>query len=338
MKKQLLSAVLCMFILFLKAQPIITNANGPAIGDVYISQPSITNVDAGSGGANVVWDFSALAPDGDAQSITIVDPASTPYGANFPVANMASAENGYYGYFLATPTELSIVGIENAIFQYPFSDYQKQFVYPCTYNTAFTDHVHGEWELNTVPTTRDGSVTFLADGYGTLKLPAGTIENVLRIKYSQNYEDVFTVQSTSYTYEYDFTSYIWYVPGNKNALLSISYDTTLLIGAPQITKLVRYYPGAVGINELQQIFASYSLFPQPAFTSASLEFNLSEPGSITISVLTVTGQFVKQWNAAVLSRGKHTEIIDVSDLSPGVYFVRLEMKDKKPEIVKLLKQ
>ncbi|HUM46041.1 MAG TPA: T9SS type A sorting domain-containing protein [Chitinophagales bacterium] len=338
MKKQLLSIALCGFSLFSNAQPTITNANAPAIGDILTSQASSSNVNAGSGGANVVWDFSSLVPSGAALSATIVDPSATPYGGNYPAANMASGSNGTYGYYQVTATEFNVVGIQSPLLEYPFSDYQKEFVYPYTYNTTFTDHVHGEWVLNTVPTTRDGFVTFLADGYGTLKLPTGTIQNVIRVKYVQNYDDVFTILTNTYTNEYDFTTYSWYVAGNKNALLSISYDTTSLMGFPQIIKSVSYYPGFVGVNELQPAIASYSLFPQPAAESATLEFSLDEPGSIAFSILTVTGQLVKQWNNEMLLQGNHTEVIDIADLAQGIYFVRLDMMDKKPVMVKLMKQ
>src|SRR4051794_9645834 len=110
--------MLCISLFYL-AQPTITGANAPVIGDVLVEQFTTASVSQGNGGANQTWDFSTLQGNGDLSSTTLVSPSSTPYAANFPGANVAAVSSGAYAYYLTSSTELSLVGLYAGNLSYP---------------------------------------------------------------------------------------------------------------------------------------------------------------------------------------------------------------------------
>lgn len=338
MKKLILSfSLLLLSVCFAKSQPTITSANLPVIGDVYVSQNASTVPSEGSAGANQTWDFSTLTPNGAQTSQTFVSPASTPYAGTFPFSNLASTDgSGAYAYYLSSASDLQVVGAAIPILQYPFTDYQKYFVYPCTYNTTFNDNTSANWILNTVPTARTGSVSFKADGYGTLKLPSGVIANTLRVKYVEDLTDVFTIGVT-FTINYHYTIYAWYAAGTKSPLMTISHDTTITNGVPQVMDFASYYPLNVAVQELEPTAELLNAFPIPASVRSTLSFTLVEPGDISFTLVNAIGQTVRSWTEGSLSAGIHSEEIDLGDLENGVYFVRLEMMNRKAVTLRLIK-
>jgi D-alanyl-D-alanine carboxypeptidase len=65
-----------------------------------------------------------------------------------------------------------------------------------------------------------------------------------------------------------------------------------------------------------------SVFPNPAKENINLKFNSSKNREVEISIVNQLGKMVKE-NLKVASTGNQTYAIDVSDLSAGVYYIRL---------------
>jgi hypothetical protein len=209
----------------LSAQPILTAANSqPQIGDIISSQYAYTGgVAIGITGANQVWDYSGLT-DSAATSVTqFVSPASTPYAATFPGANLAAqvVDTGTtaYLYYNATSSELSVIGTQldtlSGMYNQPISLQKYPLTYPGTFNDSSTlfSNVSG----TPLPKVLQLDTTTVT-GYGTLKLPGGqTYNNVLQIKRAVTLKvSFFSITAISIFYE---------TPGYPGPLLSYSLST-----------------------------------------------------------------------------------------------------------------
>lgn len=73
------------------------------------------------------------------------------------------------------------------------------------------------------------------------------------------------------------------------------------------------------IDENADNFASVSVYPNPANNTFTVAFNSENP--VKIDIININGQTVKSIN--VNNSGFNTQLVDVNDLSTGVYIVRL---------------
>lgn len=66
-----------------------------------------------------------------------------------------------------------------------------------------------------------------------------------------------------------------------------------------------------------------SAYPNPCYGILRLCYSLSEPSRVLISVYDVAGRKQTSFNYGFMAPGKYQETIDLPDLSPGLYFVKL---------------
>jgi hypothetical protein len=90
----------------------------------------------------------------------------------------------------------------------------------------------------------------------------------------------------------------------------------------------------VGIPDRSGKFTC-SLSPNPGNGQASLSFTLSEPSDVRLTVLNSLGQTILTRTYNNRAAGLHSDVIDLSRSSQGVYFCRLETKDHS-SIIKLI--
>ena len=170
------------------AQTLNQGNNAPVIGEVF-SQHRGTYIDPGAPGTGQSWDFSALQATTTLTS-TIQAAASTPNGASFPGATVAaSAGGGNYMYMKITSTGLENVGVYGSSTVMAYQNPELLLQYPCALNTTWTDSWSTTFVSGGFPIARAGTTTGLADGVGTVIMPYGTFNNVLRVKLTQQYSD-----------------------------------------------------------------------------------------------------------------------------------------------------
>jgi hypothetical protein len=73
------------------------------------------------------------------------------------------------------------------------------------------------------------------------------------------------------------------------------------------------------IDENADNFASVNVYPNPANNTFTVAFNSESP--VNIDIININGQLVKSINVNTV--GFNTQLVDVNDLSTGVYIVRL---------------
>jgi PKD repeat protein len=93
----------------------------------------------------------------------------------------------------------------------------------------------------------------------------------------------------------------------------------------------------VGVEEVEGL-TSLDLFPNPMNERATVAINLSKESKVSVSLLNTLGQTVQTIsNNRSLTQGEHTMVIEKANLTPGVYFVTVEL-DGNRKVEKLIIQ
>ncbi|MBL0912618.1 MAG: T9SS type A sorting domain-containing protein [Bacteroidia bacterium] len=73
---------------------------------------------------------------------------------------------------------------------------------------------------------------------------------------------------------------------------------------------------------------SFSMFPNPASNNATINYNLTEGGKVTMQVTNMAGQVVMNLNEGVKGAGNYTRNLDLSSLSNGIYVYSINVDGK----------
>jgi hypothetical protein len=266
----------------LKAQPTLQRNNLATTG--YSSKIMVgPATNPGNAGTNITWDFSGI-PIGEAGTFSITQPSSTPAAASFPSASYAAQETftllSSTGYFYYNLNESTLEQTGSALDNIPDEIYTNPRTYlkfPLAFNDSFSD----TWnEENETPATQ----TVVYDAYGTLITPAGTFNNVVRLKYTTD----------------NALTYVWFT---TSPLVKIAeYDE---VGTEDDFTI--YVPAVAALAE-EENHESPVLFPDPASETITVrnEENISAAYAISLSGT--------RYNLMVAG-----STINIETLRPGVY-------------------
>lgn len=321
MKKKLLPILLLsLYSGAAMAQATLTAAtNEPIPGQVQVAYFKYSATDPGQSGANITWDFSDFQ-----QSITdtmaYTACSANPNCGSFPNSTVAGIDHANNTtLFLNTDNNAeTVVGaIEPTGATIPYTNGEDLFRFPITYNNSYVDTFSATF-TSTMAYYRSGTVTVTCDGYGTLILPYGTINNVLRIHRQEIYQDSANLEGTSFIIPYQSDLYTWYSTSNRGELMdasSITIDNQQTSSYSYYTKQI-----ATSVNNVNET-AELNVFPNPAKDVVNVQFgNIN--GHVHISIADVAGREV-----AVLKDGNSNSQqvqYNISNLQPGLYFVRLQ--------------
>ncbi len=99
------------------------------------------------------------------------------------------------------------------------------------------------------------------------------------------------------------------------------YDCNLL-GDPALWILTKDPVSGIPVKSNSSYF---SLYPNPSHGAVSIGFTLSEPSDVTMRIFDAAGQQAgKVYSWADLGTGKHEITIDLTGISSGIYFCRME--------------
>lgn len=312
------------------AQPTITTAQLPVAGLAWTTANDTNYVAAVlPGGANVTWDYTGLVNQ-FLDTLGFQSAAGTPYAGSFPASNLAAfdAPNATWGYYTANNTgfyEDGFVDPSGSVFAVnpPSLFTPVPFTYGNTRssNTGFSiDTLFGGQNLRI---ELDVNTDFLADGYGTLLLPTGTQNDVLRIKLtdlstttisvealpgSGIYIPVQTTQSQSTTYRY-------FNQSQASFILEIEADslgTTAFSSAYLVQSVILDAPS---------LPASASTAPYPNPADNILTFPELDNGIRNITLWGMDGRN----HVMPLSGTGRDKQLETRTLSEGLYFYRAGM-------------
>jgi hypothetical protein len=312
MKLNLLSTILpvacflCSLSSFSQVQ--INSSEVLPFGSTYILKgiSNLSVIDTNIQGSNVSWDFSTLVPNSAILNVSIVDPATTPYGPFISNTNYAFKESPTiaYRYFNVTPTKMERVGSYSGSTLKTYADPQIEYVFPMQYTSTSLDtwmnsssSTCGTYELNCI-------------GSGTLILPNGSHEAILtRVQVIESFNTI----DAYYWYDGTNGTILAYVinPGIFNGYLG-SYQSNLI-------------QSTAGNEEFEVI--SNVIYQNPVQEYLNMSVQNYTGGDLFYTIFDLSGKLITKGKAQ--NESDDTAIIntDVSDLSTGIYLVNIQSEN-----------
>lgn len=228
MKKGLLFAFSLLAAGSLSAQITLDSTSIASVGETFVlgvDTSLAAGYDIGQPGTNLTWDFSQLNQD-EYDTIRFVDPSSTPYGGDYPNANLAveqaSMGAGAYAYFELTAAKFDLLGFAADPFQMgtPFIVRQNPAlttaVFPANYGDTYRDTssysvtldgaIIGIPGVDSVRYTSSSEYDVVYDSWGTMILWGGSY-SALRSKEVRNTRDMVDIQFFGSWTNFQDTSY-----------------------------------------------------------------------------------------------------------------------------------
>ena len=348
MKKFTLLFISVFALQALFSQPVLNSDLNFTIGDTYRYDlyTDVTNIDPGTGGANLVWDFGTISGgtylEGD--GVICVEPSTTPFAdsaavanANICIRNIDNPNDGLFQYYECNNTSQNLIALGAlAGGSGSFSTYtnvQTALEFPFTYGDGFDD----TWELLMYYIDlgyyfmRDSSIVAVeADAYGTITTPAGEFQNVLRIKrttidYSwSNYGSGWISLGSFTDIQYD-----WFAPNIKVPVMII-LEMGWMPGSYNVRYLVEHN-FHTGIEE--RIDYSLEIFPNPTTDRVTIK---TDEMINSVSIYSLMGQ---QLDVAYSQTGQsHQQTIDLSMYPKGVYLIEVGFEDGNVVKERIIKQ
>lgn len=322
------------------AQPVVNADILLNIGDERPVHYVDTDFNPGDAGINVTWDFSGLQQSYEVTWYAVT-PESTGFYEMYPASDiafhipgtnrLADENNGWTFYDTGDGEEISLLGSVILIpggdgfdtTYFILEDPDLLFQFPMTYPDQFSDDISGisvvYFEGQQFELDRSGTTTTEVDGYGTLITPEGTFNNVIRVKRTEDFTDVYLTFVT----QQEIVRYDWFSPDYDYLL----YHTEEIIikdgmGNEQNRTTQTWYaePHLItGLSEKQA--AQLNVYPNPCHDQITLPAELIS-NSNEISIHDAQGRMV-------FSKHQKTNTIDVSPLMPGIYFITVSDQDEK---------
>lgn len=301
------------------AQPTITAANSNfQVGSQFqVTSNTITATEfttADLAGANQTWNFAALTSAGT-QAAGVLARSAAPNAAMHPAANMALNTGAQYLYLENNGTSIKEHGAYEASQNYTLenTDPAEKMRFPITFNDTFTDAFAGSVNLAGTVLPRNGTVTVTAEAYGTLITPAGTFQNVLKIK---------TVEAANplTLYSENTTTYDWLQEGTRFPLLRMTRRVTL-VG----TLFSSFYLNtALGTPESRTANQFLEVFPNPARAEVTVRFKELTARPVKLQLLDLAGRLLADVPLKPSATGDQDLKINLSDHPKGIYLLKLE--------------
>jgi hypothetical protein len=70
-------------------------------------------------------------------------------------------------------------------------------------------------------------------------------------------------------------------------------------------------------------------FPNPASNTTQLGLRLEKTSDVSVSIVNVVGQIIKKTDMGTMNTGNNIITLDVSDLSPGIYYYTVQVDEQK---------
>ena len=299
------------------AQYTLQSTNLPNAGDTWVNKTiADTSIQPGGAGANVIWDFNLYSVTVNTLSEEFRAPSSTGVDATFPTANIKEASYfGWTDYFYKNPagTEIQYLGFQNSSNEVRITNTQKLLTVPLTYGTSISNAaLMGTGYFGS---TLTGTISVIADGYGTLKVGTLTFNNVTRVKYDFNMVEDFGGGSESPVH---VVKYSWYRSGLRPPVMSISTLNMSGIVGNSVQKYTTVNYLVTDVEDLDKPVITLNTFPNPSKGLINVQFNIDRTAEVTTQLMDITGR-VRISEVSRQNVGEHNLKLDVSDLPKGVY-------------------
>lgn len=289
-------------------------------------------------GTGQMWDFSNLTA-GDGASFSYIDPASQPGSAAFLNTNVAVLYPGSLtslDYLTYNDSGIYLIGsaIPSIGYQQVYQNTKRILPFPCSAGTIWQDTFSGDWSNGPSQMQETGGITGEAEATGTLVMPYGTLDNVLRV--IRTTHDSLTISGQGYVV-LDLMETEYYKPGVPKSLLSFTNQVSsgTAPGANFSDSLGSWLDGgSVEVREALRNAIGIDLYPNPAKSSSTLVFS-SQGGSHSVDLLDASGRVVRHEDLMV-QPGISRSNLDLHGLQSGLYMVRITSADGSQGVQRLV--
>ncbi len=316
----------------IKAQPELNNDIFYTPGDYVIGFDVVgETAEDGPDGANITWDYSHFesAAVSEIWSGSVVSPSETYDFGMFTEANVAlELNNGTVRYWSNTNSLTSLgQGGNQDILELDVP--ATWITYPFTFGSSQSDQASG----TLFSTCRDYDWSASSEthgvGYGTLILPGGTYDNVLkvrRITFSSKVNSEIGLERTN-----NIVEHFWFQPGTHGPLLYMrSWSNDGCPGSNEGVEIVYTVPNNI-TTQIEDETSNFRLsaFPNPTRNEVHLSLNSDNATDLRIWISDMMGHELILVDSQSFSRKELFRTIDVSQLSGGVYLINVRANDER---------
>lgn len=271
----------------------------------------------GDAGNDVTWDFSGLTADGSLSSSFIAS-SQAAGAAEFSSANLAVVDGNVAMFYGVSQAALQSWGQYASADAYQiFNDAKDLLRFPVGYGQSYSDEYAS---LNRVSATApeftcQGVYNVEVDGMGTLITPAGTFNNVLRVKSIDTFQNIGLPPTPGSNPNGTVTMYS-FISADFPGVFLMQYKVSELGGAPAVVSAS--YADAMAASAANRITPEdIVIYPNPATDFVTIRIR----GYIQfVQVLDVYGRVVEH---RVAQRNSRSIVINCNDLSAGTYFIKV---------------
>lgn len=321
MNRSFLLVTVCAAWSGVRAQPNLTlGTQQPAVGQVYVNLSSAA-LPPGISGPNQTYDFTT-ASTSSGPGFTYVTPSTAPGAAYFPAATACSDNDGTaYTYQQYTNQGAFELGVElPGLGRTVYTDPMQFLKFPLTLNTSWTDSYQGSSDLLGNTGTISGSLSAIADGYGTLQLPWGDVPNVLRVRVERN--ETAVVFGITTTVQMVFHYYLR--SGIAVPVAQRLTRTTTGPGGTQVDESLNYLTEASVAVGLMETMVELPVRIAPVPAHDRLLVSVSDGVILTVEVIDASGRDVAVPRPA---SGARELLLDVAAWARGPYVLRVVASD-----------
>jgi len=315
------------------AQPTLTTfyGVGTSFEQRMISAAAAGTIDAISSGAAATWNYPNLTQT-EVIEINCVAPAGQPGASNFPGSDFAASIDGGSGevstsYFNVSGSAASLNGVYFASADGSISmEYNPALDFvqlPFTFNSTFTQSINAllTADIGTILLIyREGTQTVLCDGYGTLVTPAGTFNDVLRIKTTQSFQDSLNFMGLVQIEQNEVVTINWISPALNG--MSLLHRTESTLNGQTTVNGFWVDPGSVGINKFSTS-AVLSVYPNPSSGNITVNMDGFANENVSVDIYSVTGQLVGNlYKGAATSQNINLNVKS-DNISAGSYILKV---------------
>jgi hypothetical protein len=314
----------CTLPSILPAQPSLSMCDFYYVGDI-INMANCDNplgLTAGAPGAGKQWDFSTLRANGTFANTAYARENTSSFNANL----LEIRPDGKKVHLQQNNSLTLINGIEDPVTQtstyyYNYKISQRPISYQTVYNDTFR---------MVVPTVATGTGYLVENGdaYGTLVLPNGTYNNVLRVRRSQLETDTVNAAVNSST----AISYLWFDNTHHAPLLRM--DSVINISGVNSSIMYLATPSAVRNLGSQQPDYNGRINNNELVLTGPFE-NGAAYDVIVYNIIgskVFTSSFTAYGNALRFDMGRQ--------VNTGIYMVSISQKNEpaSKQVIKVMKQ
>ncbi|MBL7934038.1 MAG: T9SS type A sorting domain-containing protein [Bacteroidia bacterium] len=268
----------------LNSQTLTQSFNEPVVGDIDVhyrldTSAYTSGVPIHVSGNNCTWDFSKLVGNFPMVVDSFINVSAAVGGSAYPNASFVQHRDLLYTFYqsISSPQQTELLGAYSPSLSLTFTNSAIIATYPVAYGYSLTDPVAGSFKFNSTNGTCVGSISIMADGFGTAKFNGGvSIPNVLCLRSVE----VLTLSIGIAQFgTFRQSVYNYYMPGRKYPILNVNYTTYGYLANPPTTTAFIYgsndYFSGVGIEENTGL-DKIQVFPNPFHNKLVVQGDLKE--------------------------------------------------------------